>query len=360
MSVFNSGDELKEIGVVLRTLIVEEIWGEIWRAEQVNKGNVLIVAFTTEQGIKLFQESRASYQKWQSLAISTCPGLLKIKKIVSESKIPLLVVEDPGGETVREKFTHGWTDLRETGKMALTCAKSIDCAKTEYLAPLGLTPDTIVEDPESGECPWRLIPVAPGSKHGLLLLGSGRYTPPELANVPHPEDVNPDIYSLLWVWTESIVKEFSLSHNLSQLKEYVPYKTLHTLLSNGLRPIQGKYFEPKLTVEAIQHWLKYDAPEDFKAYQATLATAEQTPLKYKLYEAKEKLVRYHHLLIQAGILIGVIAFIVLMALTIRQLTTLKLTTESPFGIVKLYFDALIERDVDKALRYTRGEAVLGT
>lgn len=360
MSVLKAGEKLKDVGVVLRTLIVEEAWGEIWRAEQLNGDKVLLVAFSAEPGRRLFQESQSAYQKWQSLAISVCGGLLKIKKIIPDSDIPLLIVEDTGGETLREKILHGWTEFRETGRMALACAKTIECAKTEYLYPLGLTPDTIIEDPKNSKLPWRLIPVSPGSKQGLLLLSSGRYAPPEIATAQSPGDVNPDIFSLLWIWTECIVGDFSISHNLSHLKEYIPYKSLYTLLSNGLQPIQGKYFEPKLAVEAIQHWLKHSAGEDFKAHQATLVTAEQTPLKRKVEEIKRKVMGYRHLLIQAGILFVIIAFISLIALSIRQLTTITLSPETPFGVVRLYFNALIDGDIEKALKYTRGEAVLGT
>ncbi len=360
MTYFSPDDHIKELGLTLEDLVTEDGWGELWRGEDEKLGMVLICAFTTDEGKQAFRDTLPSYKKWQSLAATYCSGLLKVHRIIDEGEIPMLIMENPGGETAREHFIAGWEDIKEGGLLAVACLDAIAHARNNALAPIGITPDTIFRNPDGKECPWKLLPVVPESSEYFHLLHGGRYVPPELKDTHHPEELNPDTYSVYWIWAEIVAQDTTIPHDLERLKEFIPYHVLHTLLTNGLIPLKGSYFEARVAVTAIQYWLKYDARDDRIDRKKKIEAEKRTPAQEKMYKAKEKIWERRKIIIQVAALLIIIGVIGLAGISIKNTFKAQKTPQTAYGLIALYFDALIDRNLEEALKYTQGEGNMGT
>ena len=293
MTMFSAGQKSKALNLTLDSLVVAENWGEIWRCRQENLGHVFLLAYQKEQGKKLFEEAREALEKWQQVTASGASGFLKIHQILGRGQVPLLMIENPQGKTVREFFSSEERVVVPSARMALSCAKAICAAKSYGLAPLGFSPDTIVQDAGNKEAPWRLMPVLPGLFSQETSPGDGRYTPQLQAPKAPPEqkkgadlwshehaedlialkipDFNTDVFTLSWIWAEAALQDFECLHEPQQLKDRIHFPRLKMLIQNGLSAAKnGVFTSPDLTEIAITNWLKREAVHDREDYEAYL------------------------------------------------------------------------------------------
>lgn len=267
MTMFTPGDRSEKIGMTLDSLVASESWGEIWRATHDKLSKILVVAYKREEGRNLFLAAREGLDIWKRLAESGKPGLLRIHKIVSSGKIPMLIVEDPGGETAREFFGSDAATLKKTARMVRDCCHTLTALQSEHLRPVGVTPDTIIRKEGDKDYPSYLIPVSPGVFGDAVRLGDGRYVSPDALLLGDRESVNADVYSLAWIWAELLARDHTLDHQASRLRDTVHYPKLREIIRKALVFRDDHYPDPrKLEFEADQ-WLENDATADREAYE---------------------------------------------------------------------------------------------
>lgn len=267
MTMFTPGDRSEKIGVTLDTLVTSESWGEIWRATHDKLSRVLVVAYKREEGKNLFLAAREGFDTWKRLAQSGKPGLLKIHKIVSSGKIPMLVVEDPGGETAREFFSSDAATLKKTARMVRDCCRTLRALGSEHLLPLGITPDTIIRKEGDKDYPSYLIPVSPGVFGDAVRLGEGRYISPDALLLGDCENVNADVYSLAWIWAELLARNHEIDHHSSRLSGTVHYPRLREIIQKALVFRNDQFLDPKKLEFEADQWLENDAAADREAYE---------------------------------------------------------------------------------------------
>ncbi|MEO8376351.1 MAG: hypothetical protein ABI579_01670, partial [Candidatus Sumerlaeota bacterium] len=253
MALFKAGEAVPGHSFIPRELIVDEPWGEIWRARNAVGGTVLVVGYTTAEGDSVFEESLPALRKWKEAAEQYAPTLLKIIEI-SESAIPYLIVEDPEGKTWRETVTglQQPMPLEEQAAMPSAMLDAIMQAEAHGLAPLGMTPDTIIRMARTPSM-WRLIPVAPKSMEAVKLLASGRYFPKEITVAEKPGDIHSDCYSLAWIWFEAMRQDFDAPWPESN--EAIPFPRLSLILESTLAPKAGFANDPAILKKSIVGWI---------------------------------------------------------------------------------------------------------
>ena len=103
MVMFSKGQRSDDLGLLLDGLIVSEKWGEIWRAVHDEFGRVLIVGYKRAEGRKIFNDSLRALKKWKEMAEFGSPGFVKVFAIHAKAKVPIVLLQDPGGKTARAK-----------------------------------------------------------------------------------------------------------------------------------------------------------------------------------------------------------------------------------------------------------------
>lgn len=284
MVMFSPGDRSEKIGIRLDSLIVSETWGEIWRATHDTRGRELIVAYKREEGRNLFLACRKAFEDWKRLAEGDTPGLLRIRKIVSSGTVPMVLLEDPGGETAREFFASDAATLKKTARMVRACARTVRRLQAQGLAPVGITPDTIFRKEGAEDYPAYLLPVTPGVFGDAVRLGNGRYMSPDALLRGEPAQVNADTYSLAWIWAELLARDHGLDHQPARLGDHVHYPRLRALIAKALEFRNGQYADPRKLETDAERWLENDATSDREEFERWAASQRQ-PRKKKKTEA---------------------------------------------------------------------------
>jgi len=287
MPMCQPGKEIPDQGIVPTHLVVEGPWGELWRAEHTRYGKVLFVAYTTAVGMELFRDSLDALKRWKQSA-PAADGLLGIKEISAESAIPFIVVEDPGGETLREACSDREqpVDPLELARWFRACAETLGRALNLNLTILNLTPDSIVIDPTKKNNPMRLVPVAPGATAKAPLLCEGKYVAPELPGSALPKLINADSYSLAWLLVDALLGGDPIPRHVEDLKAALPAPKLIQALNGGLFSKGGSYGEAPLVDGALKRWLRSEAEEDLKVLRKQQEKALKELLKEKKKAAK--------------------------------------------------------------------------
>ncbi|MEQ8820852.1 MAG: hypothetical protein RLY93_11460 [Sumerlaeia bacterium] len=396
-SFLKAGEAWGPDGFVPETLVLAEAWGEIWRGQLKEADPAFLVVYATEAGRRLYAEAAPHLERWKVLAETfSAPGLLNIRAMHGDAEVPHLLVEDPGGPIVKSLAEEAMNlkakaaglkaqantlkgaeakglkgqageleaqaaktfSLKKEARMAQSAAKASYDALSHGLGPVNLTPLTIVEDPSKvgpadAENRWRLIPVAPGVSREAALLGGGRYTAPELAAAKAPDEVHADVYAISWIWAECAAGNFELPRKTQALRNAVPFKRLVTILEGGITPRNGQYPDPKMTRLAADRYAKKEADEDATEVLAARAAEGRSPAQQKLYENRG-------LLIKGGIALASVILLIVVILNVKKLVIPTNTTGTPYGVVNLYFDALIDGDADEAKTYASGGGVMHT
>lgn len=266
MTMFSPGDRSEKIGMTLDSLVASESWGEIWRATHDKLSKVLVVAYKREEGKNLFLAAQEGFETWKRLAESGTRGLLRIHKIVSSGKIPMLIVEDPGGETAREFFSSEAATLKKTARMVRACCRTLQALEQERLLPVGITPDTIIRKEGEEDYPSFLIPVSPGIFGDAVRVGDGRYLSHDALLLGDQQNVNADVYSLAWIWAELLARNHKIDHQASRLRHHVHYPKLREIIRKTLVFRDDRYMDPKKLEFEADQWLENDAASDREAY----------------------------------------------------------------------------------------------
>lgn len=259
-------------------LMLEEAWGEIWRGARQDGSRVFIVAYSTEEGDELFEESAAALEAWKRSQGMSCPHFLPVLEIHGGA-IPMVIVEDPGGPTLRQRVLDAEAPEltpKQQGTMALHVARALMEAETYNAGPLGLSPDVIVACPEDRDAPWKVLPVAPGTARVYTYLAGGRYAAPELATTGRPNAIHPDTFAVACLWFESFRKDFESP--AGHVGDAIPYDGLRFQIENGLVAKNGEYKEPNMFVIGIEQWVRKQADIDFGDYEKKKKRAKRGAL----------------------------------------------------------------------------------
>ncbi|MCC7392775.1 hypothetical protein IT571_10515 [Candidatus Sumerlaeota bacterium] len=304
MALFKAGEAVPGHPFIPRELILEESWGEIWRARSALGASILVVGYTTPEGDTIFEESLQALRKWKEVA-EQVPTLLKIIEI-SESAIPYLIVEDPEGGTWREAVMESQEPLplEDQAAMASMILDAIAHGEASGLAPLGVTPDSIFHAVRSPNI-WRLIPIAPKSPHAVTHLAQGRYFPREITVAEKPGEIHADCYSLAWIWSEGMRRDFTSPW--PEPTEAILYPKLSLILESTLAPKAGFSNDPNILLKNIATWTSADLQSDREAFAKRLKEMSQSAFMRLFNKKKGILGRFFVTLLVVGGLLGGIA-----------------------------------------------------
>ncbi len=344
------GLEIPETGCRLKQAVLQDSWGEIWRADHSHHGQVFLVLYTTEAGEAVFEEALPGLKRWKEVSNSgMVPNLLPILEIHEETAFPSVLVQDPGGRSLRELASEGPLDVRVIASIIVAVARGLLLARSYEIFSVALSPDMIIEHP-GGQANWRLLPVAPNARQGALQIWNGRYEPPEIANSQYKlDELSPDVYGLSWMFVDLIAGNFSLRRSSAMIREYVPYPRLRTLIENGVAPRSGSYGDPKLTQIAVERWLKNEAAEDIRAFQAKQPGNKKGKAQ-QVMQGKGRLIG------QILILVLLLGFLICAVAVIPGLFQTQNTVSTPYGLSNLFLEELVQRDAQGAQAYAEGEA----
>jgi hypothetical protein len=268
MPFFQPGEDLPERSFIPHKLLREESWGEIWQAlNRSSATNVLLIAYTTPDGDALFEHSAPGLRRWKEVAGTlACPHLLRILEI-NDSAIPFILVEDPGGSSLRDYVTNlkDVMKFESAGKLARQLGQAIAAAEAYDCAPVGLSPATIFLCPNDKDHPWKLAPVAPRHKRGLELGSIARYLPPEYGQTDLSLSLHVDCYAIPWIIADAVRRDFDTPP--APLRDIVPLKAFCSLLESLARLNQGSYPDPSVVLQSVDRWLGKQMTADVEAWE---------------------------------------------------------------------------------------------
>lgn len=347
MPFFTRGQNAGDHGFLPHELIREEPWGEIWRAVWLKENRrVILVAFTTQEGDELFGEAAQHLRRWQEVAGKACPHLLKIFEI-NEGAIPFLLIEDPGGPTLREHVTALEADmpLDQQGKFGLHIATAIVEGEAYDCGPIGVTPDTIIQAPEDRDYPWRVIPVGPRTRAMCALLGAGRYFPPGCAQNPAFFTIHVDCYALAWIWTEVFRRNFEMPW--LEPKKAIPYTGLSYVLESSLVDKNGVYSDPQVVAAGVDRWVSKTLKQDIAEQKEKEVRRKRGPLGNFFHDNKFAL----------GVCAGLVVFLAVLGGGIYLLLESRtfgrpLTKLRPEDVTEMFETALLANKPDDGVALT--------
>ncbi len=359
MAFFQANTPLKEVDFVPRELVREEPWGEIWRVDMNNGRKALLVAYPTELGDEVFEEAYPHLERWQQLAEGTCFHFLKAIKF-SDTAIPFVLFEDPGGLTLRETVEKAiraeeekseesmdWGP-KEQGMMASCAAKAATEAEAYGVAPLGMTPDTIFHDPNDAEIPWKIIPVMPGAPRHMTQLCGGRYKAAGVESAPNPVKMHPDSYSVAFLWVDAYRKDFESP--FPDVKELIPYEALRFLMTEPIHLKDGCYQEPNLFALGIDQWVKKQADIDLEDFQKKKLRKKRGVIINFFVDNKRKLKYGSIALLFFAAIGGFIYWVVYFSDAIGGPTS----RLKAYDVTQYYFQSIIARDFQGANEHMSG------
>jgi hypothetical protein len=265
------GREVPGEGILTNELVVEDAWGELWRASHETHGRVLFAAYTTVAGEKAFRESLPSLRRWKMSAAGVSEVLGTLLHISDKTAIPYVLYADPGGATLRERIaadTDETIDPQDVVKWLVCWLRGSAGAFNLDCIPAGLTPDTLFEAPGFDKSPWRIISLLPASLSQKTLMAGGRYFPACMRESTEVMRLNPDTHALTWLATEAIARNFDMVRDADVFFEAVPVPKLSTILENGIVEEAGGKFPTAASFEQmLVRWYKNDAEADLRKFR---------------------------------------------------------------------------------------------
>ncbi|MCB2153334.1 hypothetical protein KQI84_00480 [bacterium] len=354
MAKLQPGKQIPDSKAVPKELLAEDSWGEIWRAEHDKHGTVILVAFTTPKGAEMLMDGRDGLVNWNKMAGAEVPQLARVLHVSPTEPLPHLLVEDPGGRTLRAALPDMIDNPVSQGSWAYSIVRGLHQADVYEMAPVGITPDNLIHCPGSQEAPWKIIPIAPRSLLASRTIAGGRYHAKELDTSGKPHDIHADLYSFSWLWLELQAGNFNIPHEPNALKQFVPHKRLATVIANNLQSRNGEFSEPRLAELGVQRWVKHDIKEDLKEFKEKTDAAKRSNFQQYMFENRKWL-------IQIGLSLFIIICVLLSVLAVKGLFTTSGSRDTPYGIMTLYLDEFVgQRDVTGAQAYTTGQATTQT
>ncbi len=374
MPMCQPGREVPDQGLVTQRFVFEECWGEVWRAEHEQHGAVLFVAFTSAVGIAGFKKALPYLEKWKAGGIMSSEGILQIHKISTDTAIPYLLTEDPGGKTLREFASNDEkvVDATSLMKWGSGICETLLSMFNMSLMPVGITPDTIFYDAKKPNTPWRLLPIFPGITDQARLLANGRYTAPELAASTDPVNMNADTYSLAWILSDILTGDYQMPHEIAALEQLLPAPKLIEVLKAADRFQGSDYLAPHMFDTAIKRWVRNEAEKDLKQFRKM----QKNPKARNKNAAKGKAVKptkskpaksssgggkifivFLKLLIVIAAMIGGAIFGYKL---VHHLFVTPKTDQTASGAAQLYIESVVHHDMTTALSYTTDAGAYGT
>ncbi|MGF1573784.1 MAG: hypothetical protein ACFCU1_12030 [Sumerlaeia bacterium] len=398
MAMCTAGKEIPGQDLTPLKLLVDDNWGELWRAQHKIHGTVLFAAYSTSVGMELFKKSLPTLQRMMEGGGVATNLLLNIKAIFPDEAVPYTLIEDPGGKTFSE-FAGDETKVIDFEKFISWGSTILDQmvqVMNMNATPLGLTPDTILYDSELKDTtPWRVAPILPGNAEQGLGLAGGRYSPPELVTSSQPQFVNADTYGLTWILTEAMAKDFELDRDPAAVEEALSglAPKLTATLMIGLQCAGGMYPDSATMGTQYRRWIRADAKTDLKKARkaqekqkkqidAAIKKGQPIPTKAKAGKSKkrsEKLATpaaaarggatMRHpgvitgvetkgpgaagLLMSLGKILGFFGVCVFLYFAAIKMVTTPKTTNKPMGTAQLFLDAaVLDRNAEEAAKYT--------
>ncbi|MCC5874893.1 MAG: hypothetical protein JJU11_01615 [Candidatus Sumerlaeia bacterium] len=252
MPLLEIGQQLPGKPVTVRSLIVEEQWGELWRGDHDEHGRVLALVYSGPRGEEAFFESLLYLRQWRALAPRT-NSLLPILGIYDREAIPLLLVRDPGGPTLRE--FHRLHAPAFTAKYQLEWAHEIATILATLhdkgIFPVGLSNHLILHEAGSAPVDWRLAPCAPGHADVYSFIAEGSLLPKGF--VPGGESWNAglDTWALtrIWMWLRGEGDGVALSHEFSSIMDR---EVMQVLSRCNIRGRDGAYPSPEALLGTLK------------------------------------------------------------------------------------------------------------
>ncbi|MBI1292690.1 hypothetical protein GC173_15860 [bacterium] len=281
MSFFQPDEDLPQHPFIPRKLLREEPWGEIWHVlHRSSATTMILIAWCTADGDALFEEIEGGIRRWMEVAGTTnCPHLLRIVEL-SASAIPYVLVEDPGGLSLRDEVMGRRTEPPKPeaiGKLGMHLCQTVLEAEAYDCAPLLLTPDSIYICTSDRDNPFKVLPICPRAHANGPLIAGGRYQPPEFKLSKSPTKLHADIYAIPWLLTEVWRRDFD-SPLPKDIAEVVPLKGLSYLLDGTTKLVQGVYSEPNVAVQGFERWLKKQMATDIEAHKQAEIERKRGPL----------------------------------------------------------------------------------
>lgn len=395
MAMCTAGKEIPGQDLTPLKLLVDDSWGELWRAQHKMFGTVLFAAYSTSQGMELFQKAYPTLLRMHEGGGVATTLLLKVKAIFPDEAVPYTLLEDPAGKTFGE-FAADETKIIDHEKIMSWGATMLDQliqVMNMNATPLGLTPHTILYDAEMKDTtPWRVAPILPGVAEQGRGLANGRYSPVELLTSSQPQFVNADTYALMWLLLEAMAKDFELDRDPMIAAEVLTASPkLLTTVMLGFQSAGGMYPDSATISTQIRRWIRADAAGDLKKVrkaqekekkqiEAALKKGVPVPSKQKKAKASgrsEKVpaanrtsspgVAMRHpgvitgvehkgpgiagLFMSLGKVLGFFGVIALIYFGGKAMVTTPMTTKTASGTAKLFLQAaILERDPAAAMK----------
>lgn len=397
MAMCTAGKDIPGQDLTPLKLLVEDSWGELWRAQHKIYGTVLFAAYTTSEGMELFRQALPTLQRMMDGGGVATTLLLNVKAIFPDEAVPYTLIEDTGGKTFWE-FASDETKIIDFEKF-VSWGSTIQDEMIQVLnmnaTPLGITPHTLLYDSELKDTtPWRVAPILPGVAEQGRGLAHGRYSPPELMTSSQPQFVNADTYALTWLLVEAMVKDFELERDPVIVSELLGSKgpKLTAMLMVGLQSAGGMYPDSATMGTQYRRWIRSEAAADLKKYRKVqekekkkidaavkkglpIPSKSKTPKSGKRSEKlpagskQQSPMNVRHpgvitgvetkgpgaagIFIALGKVIGFFGVLVLLYFVGVKMFTTPMTTNKPMGTARLFLKAtVLDRDANEAAKYT--------
>jgi len=349
MPVFEAGALVEQFRTTLKTLILEQPWGELWRAEHEKHGTVLFAAYSGARGEAHFGATRVRIAQWNRRA-DVFPGLSPILEEHGSSAIPVLILKDPGGGSLREKVAKGHLGVADASQMAKDVSSALAGLAHEGIGPIGLTPDHIHLRSDFG---YVIVPYALLDPAHAETTAAGEWLPPELRESRTPDSVHADVFAATLLTVGALLGDLSAPPPPASIRSGLSCKRLALVLSNGVSPRNGAYTEPKTTALLLDRYRKTEMAADLADAKEAVAATTRSPIAAKVHANRGPL-------LLAGKIAGVLAVLALLVFGIITATKGGPADSTPRGLSRVYFEALVARDAAAATAFTEGEATAQT
>ncbi|MDX2177536.1 MAG: hypothetical protein SF028_13810 [Candidatus Sumerlaeia bacterium] len=341
---FEPGQLLADEELQLKSRLIEAGWGAVWRADHPRHGAVFAVFWDDPADTA---KASKRLERWRSMA-QHITHLAPVAGFSPGAPRPHLLLPDSGAPLLSERLAQGPLTGREAARLGATLGHALVALEGEAILPLGLSPER--------------IQLGPGGKpEGLAILPFGLFDPSERSRhdaaawqAPNllPEDDwdkrHADVFALgLLVVAAATGKPGPPSPG--DRRGGVPYSKLSTLLSNLLVSQGGAYPEPKVAVMMLERWLAREAVGDEKELAERKADAQRTPAQRALH-------RHKPLLVKLGAALGAVLAVVLVGMLLIKSISGGDPADTPRGVARAFFEALVDRDPAAADRFAREEA----
>lgn len=251
MPILESGQSLPGLPVTVRSIVVEEEWGELWRGDHREQGRVLVHVYSGPRGEEAFFDSQLHLRQWRALAPRT-NSLVSILDIYDREAIPLIVTRDPGGPTLHEfqRLHAAAFTARNQLLWAREIATILVTLHDRGIFPVGISAHLLFHEAGSTPGDWRLAPCAPGHMDVYAFIASGSLLPK--GYLPGGESWNAGLdtwaLSRIWLWLRGEEDGTAISRDFSSIMDREAQQVLASCRTRGR---DGAFPAPESLLNAL-------------------------------------------------------------------------------------------------------------